>query len=155
MLEPIEKATEVKAEEELHQPDAIAVIGMSGHFPGALTLSQFWRNLCDGMESVTQFTDAQLLAAGVDAALLESPRYVKAGILLDGIDLFDAAFFGFAPKEAQVADPQKRIFLECAWEALENAGYDPDRVAGKVGVFAGAGMDCSYRDNLVFESGFL
>ncbi|MFZ0962497.1 MAG: SDR family NAD(P)-dependent oxidoreductase [Terriglobia bacterium] len=129
--------------------DGIAVIGMSGRFPGARNLAEFWRNLCEGVESVTAFTDAQLLAAGEDPALLNSPDYVKSGIVLDGIDLFDAGFFGLTPREAQMTNPELRIFFECTWEALENAGYDPHRYAGRIGVFAGSGMRNSYRNILL------
>ena len=139
----------MNTEIEAGKLDGIAVIGMSGRFPGASGLAEFWRNLCDGVESVTTFTDEQLLSAGEDPALLNSPEYVKSGILLDGIDLFDAGFFGFTPREAEMANPEFRIFFECAWEALENAGYDPDRYAGRIGVFAGSGMRNSYRNLLL------
>ena len=77
--------------------------------------------------SVTTFTDDQLLSAGVEPNVVHAPNYVKAGVLLDGVELFDAEFFGYTPREAELTDPQHRIFLECAWEALEDAGYDPDR----------------------------
>jgi len=107
--------------------DGIAIIGMSGRFPGAPSLAEFWRNLCVGSESVTVFTDAQLLSAGEDPALLNSPEYVKSGIVLDGVDLFDADFFGFTPREAEMANPELRLFFEWTWEALENAGCDPDQ----------------------------
>jgi amino acid adenylation domain-containing protein len=129
--------------------DGIAIIAMSGRFPGACNPHELWRNLRDGVESVTTFTDAQLLSAGEDPAVLNSPRYVKKGILLDGVDLFDAGFFGFAPREAEITNPEHRIFMECAWEALENAGYDPNQYAGRIGVFAGAGVRCSYRHILM------
>ena len=130
------------------QLDGIAVIGMAGRFPGAANLEEFWRNLRDGKESVTTFTDEQLIAAGVDPSVLQDPRCVKAGVLLDGIDLFDAEFFGFPPNEAKLTDPQHRIFLECAWQALENAGYDPERTEQRVGVFAGDGMNTYLLFNL-------
>ncbi len=139
----------MNAEGQADELDGIAIIGMSGRFPGARSLDEFWRNLRDGVESVTTFTDAQLLSAGEDPALLNSPEYVKSGIVLDGIDLFDAGFFGFTPREAEITNPEHRIFLECAWEALENAGYDPDQYAGRIGVFAGSGMRCSYRHILM------
>jgi acyl transferase domain-containing protein/thioesterase domain-containing protein len=135
----------MKPGDETDRLEGIAIIGMSARFPGAPSINHFWRNLCDGVESVTTFTDAQLLSAGEDPALLSSPGYVKAGILLEGVDLFDADFFGFTPREAEATDPEHRVFLECAWEALENAGYDPDQYAGRIGVFAGAGMHCYYQ----------
>ena len=93
--------------------------------PGRETVHELWRNLCDGVESIRVFTDEELLAAGVDPAALDEPGYVKAGTMLDGAADFDAAFFGVNPREAEIIDPQHRLFLECAREALEHAGYDP------------------------------
>jgi acyl transferase domain-containing protein len=118
----------------------IAIIGMVGRFPGAKTLDAFWQNLRDGVESVTFFADDELTAAGVNAAALDDPHYVKAGAILDDIELFDAPFFGFNPREAEVIDPQQRIFLECAWEALEHAGYNAELYEGAIGVYAGVSM---------------
>ena len=122
-------------------PRGIAVIGMSGLFPGANSVDQFWQNLCNGVESVSFFSDEALLARGTDPALLSNPNFVKAATLLPDIEWFDAAFFGFLPREAQLMDPQIRIFIECAWAALENAAYDPQRFKGSIGVYAGAGMN--------------
>ena len=99
----------------------VAITAMSARFPGARNLEEFWSNLRDGVESATFFSDQELLAAGVDRSLLEHPHYVKANGLLDGIDLFDAPFFDCSPREAEILDPQSRIFLECCWEALERA----------------------------------
>nr|QEO74290.1 phosphopantetheine-binding domain-containing pro [uncultured bacterium] len=118
---------------------AIAIVGMAGRFPGAKSVGEFWRNLCDGVESVQFFTDDQLRAAGVDPSLLSDPRYVRARAALDDVDLFDAPFFRYTPREAESIDPQHRLFLECAWEALEAAGHDPAAFDGRVGVYAGAG----------------
>jgi acyl transferase domain-containing protein len=115
--------------------DAIAIIGTACRVPGADDLDTFWRNLLDGVDSVRTYTDAELRAAGVPAELLADPRYVRAARHLDGIDLFDAEFFGYEPEEAALIDPQQRLFLEQAWTALENAGHAP---GGDVGVFAGA-----------------
>ncbi|HET7228485.1 MAG TPA: amino acid adenylation domain-containing protein [Longimicrobium sp.] len=117
---------------------AIAIIGMAGRFPGAADVGQFWSNLRDGVHSVVSPTDEELLAAGVSPALLRDPRYVRATGMLEGIDRFDAAFFGFNPREAEVLDPQHRLFLEAAWEALENAGYAPGATDAEVGVYAGS-----------------
>ncbi|HEX8272304.1 MAG TPA: beta-ketoacyl synthase N-terminal-like domain-containing protein [Longimicrobiaceae bacterium] len=116
----------------------VAIVGMSGRFPGAGDLERFWENLRGGVESVSFFGDAELEAAGVPAGLLRDPRYVRARAVLEGIEWFDADFFGFTPREAEVLDPQHRVFMECAWEALESAGYDPERFPGPVGVYAGA-----------------
>ena len=119
--------------------ECIAVIGMSGRFPGAADLEAFWRNLRDGVESVSFFSEEELARAGVDPDLRRDPRFVGAGGVLDGIDMFDAAFFGFNAREAEVMDPQQRLFLEVAWEAFENAGYAPG-AGDVVGVFAGTGI---------------
>jgi acyl transferase domain-containing protein/acyl carrier protein len=118
-------------------PEAIAIIGMAGRFPQAKNVSQFWEKLCAGTELVTFFTDDELRAGGATEEMLKDPAFVKAGGVMDDIDLFDAAFFGYSPREAEILDPQHRNFLECAWEALENAGYDPDRSTALTGVFAG------------------
>jgi non-ribosomal peptide synthase protein (TIGR01720 family) len=119
----------------------IAVIGMAGRFPGAQNVDQFWRNLRDGVESISFFSDAEMIAAGVDPKSLTNPNLVKAGGVLPDIDLFDASFFGYSPREAELIDPQQRFFLECAWEALESAGYDPQHVEHTTGVFAGVGVN--------------
>ncbi len=119
----------------------IAIIGMAGRFPQANTLDIFWDNLKNGVESIHFYQDEELLELGINEDLIHHPQYVKAGGKLDGIDLFDAEFFGFNPKEAELLDPQHRLFLECAWEALENAGYDSDKYSGTIGVYGGAGMN--------------
>ncbi|HEY0605300.1 MAG TPA: type I polyketide synthase, partial [Herpetosiphonaceae bacterium] len=116
----------------------IAIIGMSCRFPGANNLETYWSNLRDGIESITPLSDADLLASGVSQEDLNHPNYVKAAPLLDNIDLFDASFFGYSAVEAEIMDPQQRVLLESAWEALEHAGYDPKRYSRPVGVYAGA-----------------
>ncbi|HEV2705717.1 MAG TPA: amino acid adenylation domain-containing protein [Pyrinomonadaceae bacterium] len=126
----------------------IAIVGMAGRFPGARSIEQFWENLRAGVESVSFLSDEELIAAGVDPALLAHPNYVKAGVILEDVEQFDASFFGYSPREAEVMDPQHRLFLECAWEALEQAGHDPEQDGGSVGVFAGAGAS-SYSYNLM------
>ncbi|MBU6399317.1 MAG: amino acid adenylation domain-containing protein [Verrucomicrobia bacterium] len=130
-----------------HGLDGIAIIGMAGRFPGARNLDQFWDNLRQGVESVSCFTDAELQAAGV-AVPKDQTHFVKAGAILEGATDFDAKFFGLTPREAQITDPQHRLFLECAWEALEIAGYDPEQFAGSIGVFAGASMPTYLQANL-------
>jgi acyl transferase domain-containing protein len=127
----------------------IAVIGLAGRFPGAPNLDLFWKNLCQGVESIRAFSDQELLAEGVDPETLRKSNYVKAGSILDDTEMFDAEFFGFNKREAEITDPQQRIFLECAWEALENAGHDPARFAGSIGVFAGANLSCYLLNNLL------
>src|ERR1041384_102772 len=121
-------------------PAGIAVIGMAGRFPGARDLSEFWQNLQGGVESITFFTDEELRAAGISPALLARADYVKARGIVRDAAMSAAAFCGFNPAEAAVLDPQQRLFMECAWAALEDAAYDPAAYAGLVGVFAGASM---------------
>ncbi|MDF5717238.1 MAG: SDR family NAD(P)-dependent oxidoreductase [Rhizonema sp. NSF051] len=118
----------------------IAVIGMAGRFPGAKNIDIFWQNLQKGVETISFFTDEELIASGVDPIVLNDPRYVKAGGVLEDIELFDASFFGFNSQEAEITDPQQRFFLECAWEALENAGYDSQSYKGLIGVYAGSSL---------------
>ncbi len=129
---------------------AIAIIGMAGRFPGARNIAKFWENLKHGVESIRPFNDAELLAAGVSAEELAQPEYVKLGVVLEDLDMFDAGFFGFSPKDAAIMDPQHRIFLECAWEALEDAGHVPGaREEGSIGVYAGSGMSSYMIYNLL------
>ncbi|KNB50304.1 hypothetical protein AC230_23760 [Streptomyces caatingaensis] len=121
---------------------------MAARLPGAPDVDAFWRNLRDGVESITALDEDDLLAEGIDRATFERPEYVRAAPLLDGHDLFDARFFGFSPREAALLDPQQRVFLECAWHAMEDAGLDPGR-AGRGGVFAGANMSAYWMSNLL------
>ena len=114
---------------------------MAGRFPGAEDVEAFWRNLRDGVESITFYTDEELLKRGVSADTLADPLYVKAGAHLEGVDLFDASFFGFTPREAAETDPQHRLFLEVAWQALENAGYDASTYRELIGIYAGCGVN--------------
>ena len=118
----------------------IAVIGMSGRFPGAASVAQYWSNLRHGVESIRTLTEDELLAAGESPESLRDPSYVRAAAVLDDIDQFDAAFFGMSPRDAAIFDPQHRLLLECAWEAFENAGYVASRIPGAVGVFAACGL---------------
>jgi acyl transferase domain-containing protein/thioesterase domain-containing protein len=127
----------------------IAVVGMAGRFPGARTTGEYWRNLRDGVEAVTAFSDDELRAAGVDEATLRNPKYVKSGAVLPDVEQFDAAFFGFSPRDAAIMDPQHRHFVEVAWEALEDAGYTAEGFAGPIGVFGGSGMHAYLMYNLL------
>ncbi len=125
--------------------EGIAIVGMAGRFPGANSTSQLWDNLVLGKESITFFTDEQLAAVEHDyEAVRANSQYVRARGVIDGIEEFDAKFFGFSPKEARLLDPQQRVWFECAWEALEDAGCDPHRFEGPIGVFAGSGYLTSY-----------
>src|SRR5215218_8885315 len=101
----------------------IAIVGMAGRFPGAPGLTTFWENLRDGVESIQFLSEEELLAAGEALDDIRDPSYVRAAAPLDDIDQFDAAFFGMSPRDAAVFDPQHRLFLECAWQAFEDAGY--------------------------------
>lgn len=126
----------------------IAIIGLACRFPGAKNPDEFWRNLRDGVESISFFSDQELESSGVTPALLSDPNYVKAAALLEDARLFDASFFGFNPREAEITDPQHRLFLECVWQALESAGYDAETYKGAVGVYAGAGMNAYFLSHL-------
>ena len=128
---------------------SIAIVGMAGRFPGAPNIEAFWRNLRDGVEAIRTLNDAELRAAGVSQEELENPEYVRAAAILDGLELFDASFFGFSPRDASIMDPQHRHFLECAWEAVENAGYTAEGFPGSIGVFAGSGMSSYLIHNLL------
>lgn len=115
--------------------DGIAIIGMAGKFPGAKNVDAFWQNLAAGVESLTRFTDDELEMRPPPEA---GNAFVPVRGILEDAAMFDAALFNIRAREAEVMDPQQRVFLECAWEALENAGYDPDRFPGLIGVWAGA-----------------
>ena len=119
----------------------IAIIGMACRFPGANSPEAFWRNLRDGVESITFFSEEELRAAGVEPELLRKPNYVRANSILPDAELFDAPFFGYSAREAEVLDVQQRIFLECAWHAIEDAGFDPRTQRCSCGVYAGAGLN--------------
>ncbi|MEU7176128.1 amino acid adenylation domain-containing protein [Micromonospora tulbaghiae] len=127
---------------------AIAVVGMACRFPGAPDVDAFWRNLCDGVESITELTDDELLAEGVPSELYSRGDYVRAASVLDGVDLFDAAFFNIPAREAALLDPQQRLFLETSWHALEDAGRGPG-TDSDVAVFAGANMPAYLMSNLL------
>lgn len=127
----------------------IAIVGMACRFPGANTPDEFWSNLRNGVESLSSLSDEALLAAGVSKELLSNPNYVKSGMFLDEFDAFDAEFFGFSPLDAKILDPQHRHFLECSWEAFEDAGYVPGESDGAVGVFAGSGYNAYLSQNLL------
>ncbi|NOK59265.1 MAG: type I polyketide synthase [Chloroflexi bacterium AL-W] len=117
----------------------IAIVGMSGRFPGAPDIDAYWQLLQNGIEAITRFSDGEMVADGVDPYLMSLPNYVKAAAVLDQIEHFDAEFFAYNPKEAALLDPQQRIFLETAWQALETAGYNPDTYKGAIGVYGGVG----------------
>ena len=123
---------------EFESPEEVAIVGMACRFPGARNIEEYWANLCDGVESISFLSLEESLSDGADPALLRAADYVGAAGVLDDIEMFDAEFFGVNPREARILDPQHRLFLECAWAALENAGYPPGAGSRSVGVFAGA-----------------
>ncbi len=116
----------------------IAVIGMSGRFPGARNIDEFWNNLENGVESISFFSDQELEAEGVDPRIYKQPNYVKAKGIVPDADCFDAFFFDYSPMEVEIMDPQMRMFHHCIWEALEDGGYVPDTFNGLIGLYAGA-----------------
>jgi acyl transferase domain-containing protein len=128
------------ADPDAAPPPSIAIIGMSGRFPKARDLAEYWENLIAGRECVTHFSIEELVAAGVPATVLSNPRYVRSKGLLDDPLCFDAALFGFSPREAEIIDPQQRVFLEICLSALEDAGCDPDRFPGAIGIYGGQSM---------------
>jgi amino acid adenylation domain-containing protein len=131
--------------------EPIAIVGMAGRFPGADSVDAFWDNLAGGVESIRFFSEDELRSAGVPEVMFRDPHYVPARGYLEEGDCFDAAFFGYSPREAELIDPQQRVFLECAWTALEHAGYDPARYEGAIGVFAGTSLN-TYMLSLTAQS---
>ncbi len=134
--------------------NALAIVGMSGRFPGAATVEEFWRNQLEGTESVSQFRVEELEVANA-AMLAQDPGYVRARPILKDVDLFDASFFGVYPKEAELMDPQQRIFLECCWEAIEDAGYDPLNCPEMTGVYAGCSPSTYFLRNVCRDRRFI
>jgi acyl transferase domain-containing protein/ubiquinone/menaquinone biosynthesis C-methylase UbiE len=137
--------------------ESVAIIGLEGRFPKSPTVAAFWENLLNGVECISQFTDDELLTAGVDPSLLDASDFVKAGSVLADVDMFDALFFGFNARDAEMMDPQHRVFLETAWAALENSGYNCDTFPGLIGVYAGCEIS-TYLLNLyprLHEFGFI
>ncbi len=134
--------------------NALAIVGMSGRFPGARTVAEFWRNQLAGVESIAQFQVEELEVANA-AALAADPTYVRSRPVLDDVDMFDAAFFGIYPKEAELMDPQQRIFLECCWEAIEDAGYDPLNCPAMTGVYAGCSPSTYFLRHVCHDRRFI
>jgi amino acid adenylation domain-containing protein len=143
---PIE-ATRLSTPRRAHD-EPIAIVAMAGRFPGASTVEAFWNNLCEGRDSVSRFGAAEL-DASVPEALRANPAYVPARGVFDDVDKFDAAFFGISPKEAELMDPQQRVFLELCWECVERAGHVPDATPVPVGVFAGMYNASYYQRNVL------
>ncbi len=130
--------------------NAVAIIGLAGRFPGADDVAQFWQNVRNGTTSISRFTEAEL-EDSFDASVRNDPNFVAARPILKDVDKFDAEFFGMLPREAALTDPQHRLMLECAWAALEDAGYDPAKYPGSIGVFAGSSMNTYLLTNVLAE----
>jgi len=129
-------------------PLDIAIIGMACYFPEADNVEQYWNNLIDGVCSVKFYTDDELIQKGVSRKVLNNPDYVKASPYFSRSRYFDASFFNINPGEANIMDPQRRLFIENCWQALEDAGYNPHKYPGKIGVFGSAGINF-YMANLM------
>jgi amino acid adenylation domain-containing protein len=153
-VETVSSDEPVKAEQSRGSAGKFAIVGMACRFPGANTIEEFWKNLKGGIESIIDLSDEELRAAGVSDELLASPLYIKRGAIVANTDLFDARFFDISAREAELIDPQQRLFLECAWEALENAGYTSQNYPGKIGVYAGTGPN-TYLLNLLNDANSL
>ena len=126
----------------------VAIVGMSSRFPGAKNIDIFWHNLQSGVESISFLENHDLLDLNLDEEILNDPNYVKAAPVLEDIEYFDARFFGCSPREAEIIDPQHRLFMESAWSALENAGYDPESYQGLIGVYAGVSTNTYFIKNI-------
>jgi phthiocerol/phenolphthiocerol synthesis type-I polyketide synthase E len=135
------KNNHVENLENTDQPDGVAIIGMAGRFPKAKNIDEYWQNLENGIDCISFYENEELIKAGCEPEAIKNLDYVKAKGEVEEVDMFDASFFGINPREAEVTDPQHRMLLECAWEALENAGYDSSKYDGPIGVFAGKSMD--------------
>lgn len=131
-------------------PDAhgVAIVGMAGRFPGAESTDELWRLLRDGVEAVARLSHEEVIASGEDPEAAADPHYVPAAGLLRDVDKFDASLFGYSPHEAAVMDPQQRAFLQAAWSAFEDAGYDPTSFPGPIGVYAGGGWNSYFLFNV-------
>lgn len=134
--------------------EGVAIIGMAGRFPGARNVAEFWRNQLEGIESISKFRVDELEIANREK-IASDPRYVKARSVVDDVDMFDAEFFGIYPREAEVMDPQQRLFLECCWQTLEDAGYVPDTYPGQIAVYAGSSVWSYFLTRLCTTPGFI
>ncbi|MGH9454408.1 MAG: beta-ketoacyl synthase N-terminal-like domain-containing protein, partial [Terriglobia bacterium] len=134
--------------------EGVAIIGMAGRFPGAKSVAEFWNHQLNGVEAISHFRVEDLEVPGAED-LARDPNYVRARSILDDVDLFDAEFFGIYPREAELMDPQQRLFLECCWQAFEDAGYDPSNYPGPIGVYAGSSTSTYFLSRLCASPGFI
>jgi len=147
--EALETTVASRVETRQTRQQAVAIIGLACRFPQAEDAQAFWRNLREGVEAITFFSDEELAAAGVAPELLRDPAYVKASGALNDVECFDAHFFGYSPNEAALMDPQQRLFLEQSWKAVEDAGYNPETYPGLIGVYGGMSLNSYLTHNLV------
>lgn len=131
----------------------IAIIGMAGKFPDAKNIEEFWENIINTKNSIKNFTDEELTIQGIEENLLKDKNYVKSKGYLENSEYFDADFFKFSKHEAEILDPQYRLFFEIAWEALENSAYVPENYKGKIGIFASSSNIDTYYNHNLFKSG--
>jgi acyl transferase domain-containing protein len=134
--------------------EGVAIIGMAGRFPGAQSVAEFWRNQLNGVEAISHFRVDELEVPNAEE-LSKDPNYVRARSILEDVGLFDAEFFGILPREAELMDPQQRLFLESCWQAFEDAGYDPATYPGPVGVYAGSSQSTYFLTRLCTSPGFI
>lgn len=134
--------------------DGVAIVGMAGRFPRARNVEDFWENIRDGVECISRFSVEELEVRNA-AELARNPAYVRARSILEDVDLFDASFFGILPREADLIDPQQRIFLECCWQAIEDAGYDPQDYPGAISVHAGCSLNTYFLRTLCVDRDFI
>src|ERR1700730_13359905 len=134
--------------------EGVAIVGMAGRFPGSRSVAEVWRNQLEGIESISQFR-VEDLEIWNERELARDPRYVMARSILDDVDLFDAEFFGINPREAELMDPQQRLFLECCWQAIEDAGYVADAYPGQIGIYAGSSVWSYFLTRLCAAPGFI
>ncbi|HEV8299000.1 MAG TPA: polyketide synthase, partial [Acidimicrobiales bacterium] len=127
----------------------IAIVGMSGRFPGAPDVDALWRHVRDGEDCLVDLDPEALIAAGLPSSVAHAPDYVRRTGIVDGVDQFDPGFFGIGKRDAAIMDPQHRLLLECAWEAIESSGHAPERFEGAIGVFAGCGVNTYLINNLL------
>lgn len=134
--------------------EGIAVVGLAGRFPQAANVEQFWANLVAGKDCFSEFTIEQIISEGIPREVAQRPDYIRRTPVLENPADFDARLFRYSPKEAELIDPQQRILLECAWEALEHAGYDPHRFPGLIGIWAGSGVNNYFLKNIIPRGAF-
>ncbi len=139
-------------EKEKYTGMEIAIIGMVGKYPGASNLFEFWENLKKGVDSITFFSEKELLETGIDPELIKKPNYVKAKGILKDPECFDYKFFGYSNRDAQIMDPQSRLLHECCYSALDDACYNSENYTGSIGLFIGASTNLHWQAMTFLEN---